>query len=364
MDNQEIAKILNEISIYLDMDAVPFKPRAYEKVAETVSELSEEVKDIYTKGGLKALEAIPGVGASIAEKVEELLKTGHSRYYDGLRKKTPIRLGDFQGIEGVGSKTLKTLYEKLGIRGLRDLEKAIASGRIRNLKGFGVKSEENILKGIEFLKKSGGRFILGLAMPKIREIESRFRAIKGVEKAVAAGSVRRRKETIGDADILVIIKENQPASAKATAGKIMDYFVNMPEVARVFARGETKSAVKLKNGLDVDVRVVPAESYGAALNYFTGSKEHNIALREIAIKKGWKLNEYGLFENQKSKIKNQNDDSKLKMIGGENEEELYKLLGLRWIEPELREHMGEIEAARENKLPKLIGYKDVKGDLQ
>src|SRR3989344_3003728 len=358
MDNQEIAKILNEISIYLDMDAVPFKPRAYEKVAETVSELSEEVKDIYTKGGLKALEAIPGVGASIAEKVEELLKTGHSRYYDGLRKKTPILLGDFQGIDGLGSKTLKTLYEKLGIRGLRDLEKAIASGRIRNLKGFGVKSEENILKGIEFLKKSGGRFILGLAMPKIREIESLFRAIKGVEKAVAAGSVRRRKETIGDADILMIIKENQPASAKATAGKIMDYFVNMPEVARVFARGETKSAVKLKNGLDVDVRVVPAESYGAALNYFTGSKEHNIALREIAIKKGWKLNEYGLFKSDKRQA------IRDKFIAGRTEEELYEKLGLQYIEPELREMTGEIEASIVGKLPNLVGYDDLKGDLQ
>src|SRR3989344_7559574 len=166
ISNIEIARVLREIGEYLEMQDVPFKPRAYEKAALGIGELEEEAGEIYKRGGLKALEEIYGVGASIAEKVEELLKTGHSRYYDGLRKKTPIRLGDFQGIEGVGSKTLKTLYEKFGICGLRDLEKAIASGRIRNLKGFGVKSEENILKGIEFLQKSGGRFILGLAMPK------------------------------------------------------------------------------------------------------------------------------------------------------------------------------------------------------
>ncbi|MBI3046161.1 MAG: DNA polymerase/3'-5' exonuclease PolX [Candidatus Harrisonbacteria bacterium] len=362
MTNQEIAKILGEIGIYLEMQDVPFKPRAYEKVAEVVANLNEEVKEIYKKGGLKALEEIPGVGVSIAEKIEEAIKTGKVKFHEQLSKKIPIRLKDFQGIQGLGPKTLKTLYAKLGIRGLRDLEKALASGRIRNLKGFGVKSEENILKSLEFLRKSGGRFVLGLVMPQIREIEARLKKLPGVKKIAVAGSVRRRKDTIGDADILITIDESLPASAppsrkasdgqsKATAGKIMDYFVSMPEVARVFAHGETKSAVKLKNGLDMDLRVLPEESYGSGLNYFTGSKDHNVELRRMAIDKGYKLSEYGLFKGKKQ-------------IAGRSEEDLYKALGLAYIEPELREMTGEIEASRVEKLPNLVGYGDLKGDLQ
>jgi len=210
------------------------------------------------------------------------------------------------------------------------------------LEGFGEKSEENILKGIEFLKKSGGRFVLGFVVPQIREIESRLKKLKEVEKLVTSGSVRRRKETIGDADILIISKNPKP---------VMDFFVSLPEVARVFSYGETKSAVKLKNGLDVDVRVLPEESYGAALNYFTGSKDHNIALREMAIKRGWKLSEYGLFKGKKQ-------------IAGKTEEELYKKFGLDYIEPELREMTGELKAAKKNILPNLIGYDDLRGDLQ
>lgn len=351
MDNKEIADILKEIGIYLEMDNVPFKPRAYEKVAEVVASLSEPLSEIYKKGGLKALEKIPGVGISIAEKIEEALKTGKIKFHEQLNKKFPIRLKDFQGIQGLGPKTLKTLYEELGVLGLRDLEKAVASGKIRNLKGFGEKSEENILKALEFVKKSSGRFILGLMMPQIREIESRLKKLPEVQKINVAGSVRRRKETVGDADILITIDANQPTSAKASAGKIMDFFVSMPEVAQVFAHGKTKSAVKLKNGLDVDLRVLPEESYGAALNYFTGSKEHNIELRRIAIDKGYKLSEYGLFRDKKQ-------------ISGQTEEDLYKALGLRYIEPELREMRGEIEAAQKGTLPKLISYEDLKGDLQ
>jgi len=342
MVNQEIAKILKEIAIYLEMDNVPFKPRAYEKVAEVIADLDEQVSEIYKRGGLKAVESIPGVGISIAEKIEELIKTGHSKYYWSLRKKIPVQLRDFQGIQGLGPKTLKTLYKELGVRGLRDLEKALASGKIRNLKGFGEKSEENILKSLEFVKKSGGRFVLGLAMPQILEIESRLKRLPQVQSINIAGSVRRRKETVGDADILIISDEPKP---------VMDFFISMPEVARVFAHGETKSAIKLKNGLDVDLRVLPEESYGAALNYFTGSKDHNVALRQIAIDKGYKLSEYGLFKGKKQ-------------IAGRTEEDLYKSLGLRYIEPELREMRGEIEAAKADKLPKLVGYRDLKGDLQ
>ncbi len=354
MDNKEIAKILNEIGIYLEMDGISFKPRAYEKAAEAIFSLDEDLKEIYRKGGLKALEEIPGVGVSIAEKIEELLKTGKSKYHQRLKKKMPVQVAELTAIEGVGPKHVKALYKKLKIKNLKDLEKAAKAEKIRKLPGFGTKSEENILKGIEFLKKSGNRFVLGFVMPRIREIESRLKRLKEVKKLVIAGSVRRRKETIGDVDILVVAKNSRKSSfAKATADeiRISDYFVAMPEVAHVYAHGDTKSAVKLRNGLDVDVRVVPEESYGAALNYFTGSKDHNIELRKIAIENGWKLSEYGLFKGKKQ-------------VAGRTEEGLYKKLGLRYIEPELREMAGEIEASRAGKLPDLIGYGDLRGDLQ
>jgi DNA polymerase (family 10) len=342
VSNSEIARVLQEIGEYLDMQGVPFKPRAYEKAAQTIESLQEEVPDIYKKGGLKAVEEIPGVGVSIAEKIEELIKTGRLKYYEQLKKKTPVDLSELSRVEGLGPRKIKILYQKLKIKNLRDLEKAAKTGKIAKLEGFGEKSEENILAGIEFAKAAAGRFILGFVLPTIREIEGRLRGLKGVKRAEAAGSVRRRKETIGDADILVISDNPKP---------IMDFFVSMPEVARVLAHGETKSAVKLKNGMDMDVRVVPPESYGAALAYFTGSKDHNVALRETAIKKGLKLNEYGLFKGAKQ-------------IAGKTEEEIYKALELDYIEPEIREMTGEIELARQHKLPKLIKYNELRGDLQ
>jgi DNA polymerase (family 10) len=342
VSNNEIAGILREIGEYLEMQNVPFKPRAYEKVAGVIEGLDEELGEIYRQGGREAIEKIPGVGVSIAEKIEELIKTGRLKYYEDLKKKTPVDLSTLTQIEGLGPKKIKKLYQVLKIKNIEDLEGVAKTGKIRNLKGFGLKSEENILKGIEFLKKSGGRFILGFEMVYIREIEARLKKLKEVEKIVAAGSVRRRKETIGDVDILIISQKPQP---------VMDYFVSMPEVMHVYAHGETKSAVKMKNGLDIDLRVVPEESYGAALNYFTGSKDHNVALREIALKKGYKLNEYGLFKGKRQ-------------IAGRSEEEIYKTLGMDYIEPEMRENTGEIELAQKHQLPKLIGYDELKGDLQ
>ncbi|MBI4085707.1 MAG: DNA polymerase/3'-5' exonuclease PolX [Candidatus Liptonbacteria bacterium] len=348
ISNSEIAKILYEIGEYLAMQNVPFKPRAYEKVALTIEELEEEAGDIYKKGGLKALEEIPGVGVSIAEKIEELLKTGRLKYYDSLKKKTPVDLQELTRIEGLGPKSVIKLYQKLGVKNLADLEKAAKAGKIGNLEGFGKKTEENILASIGFLKKGEGRFLLGNALPLARMLEKRLAKLPEVEKAVVAGSVRRRKETIGDIDILAISKKPE---------KVMDYFTSMPEVARIIAKGETKSAVKFSSGLDVDLRVVPEESYGAALNYFTGSKDHNVALRKIAIEKGWKLNEYGLFNATSDKRQG-------KMIAGKTEEELYRTLGMDYIEPEMRENTGEIELAQKHQLPKIIGYDDLQGDLQ
>lgn len=339
--NKDISLALAEISYFLAMEDVVFKPRAYEKVAEVIFDLSEEVYNLYLKDGLSALENIPGVGISIAEKIEEFLKTGKIKYLEDLKKKWPVKIEDFMKIEGIGPKTVRSLYEELGIKNINDLEKALKENKISGLEGFGEKSQEKILKSIEFHKKSGNRMLLGDIFLETKKLEDKLKMIKGVARVDVAGSVRRMKETIGDIDILVVSKNSKP---------VMDFFTNMPEVEKVFAYGTTKSSVKLKNGLDADLRVVPPESYGAALNYFTGSKEHNIALREIAIKKGYKLNEYGLFKGDKQ-------------IAGDTEKGLYEKLGLNYIEPELREMTGELESSKNYKLPKLISYSDLMGNL-
>jgi DNA polymerase (family X) len=359
MTNKDIAKILYEMSVFYEMEGAPFKPAAYERAAESIENFGQEAKDIYEKGGAKALQKISGVGAGIAAHLEELFKTGHFKEYEQLKKKIPVNISELSTVEGIGPKMIKTLWEKLKIRNLADLEKAARMGKIKKLSHFGEKSEQKILKGIAFLKQSGGRQILGFMMPEIRALESAVRAFPEVKRVMVAGSVRRRKETIGDIDIL---------ATSAKPEKVMERFVVLPQIAHIYAKGRTKTAVKLKNGLDADLRVVPEESWGAALNYFTGSKEHNVALCEIAVKKGYKLNEYGLFKSQKSKVKSQNYKSKGKsnetFIAGRTEDEIYKKLGLRYIEPEMRENAGEIEAARLNKLQRLIGYGDLKGDLQ
>ena len=342
MKNHELARILKNISILLDMDSVPFKPRAYEKAALTIEALERDVEQIYRENGVKALEEIPGVGESIAEKIEELIKTGKLAYYEELRKKAPVDLESLTRIEGLGPKTIKTLWEKLKIKNAEELEKAAAAHKISQLPGFKKKSEENILKGIEFAKKSSGRFILGFTLPLIRDIENRLRACPAVKKAVAAGSVRRMKETIGDVDFLVV--SDDPS-------EVADFFVSMPEVVQILEKGSTKSAVKLSTGMNADIRILPEESFGAALQYFTGNKPHNIVLRKIALDKDWKLNEYGIFQ-------------KNKQIAGRTEEEVYEKLGLRWIPPELRENTGEIEAAKKDELPNLVELVDLKGDLQ
>ena len=356
MKNQEIAQIFYEIANFLEMEGVAFKPYAYQKVAITLESLEEDVADIYKKGGRKALEKIPGVGKNIAERIEEYLKTGKIKYYKELKKKTPVNMEELIRVEGMGPKKVKVLYQELGIRNLKDLEKAAKAHKIAPLFGFGEKTEKNILEGIEFLKRSKGRFLLGEIMPRMKEAYEKLKRLKEVEEISPAGSVRRMKETIGDVDFLVISKKPQ---------KVMDYFCSLPGVIKIWAKGSTKSSVRMREGFDMDIRVVPKKSYGSALQYFTGSKEHNIATRKIAIDKGFKLNEYGVFRGSK-------------MIAGKTEEEVYKTLGLSWIPPEMRENQGEIEAAlrqglrlssaerpqgKPNGLPKIIGYKDIKGDL-
>ncbi|MDP3004141.1 MAG: DNA polymerase/3'-5' exonuclease PolX, partial [Candidatus Azambacteria bacterium] len=348
IENKEIAGILYEIGEYLEIKGIQFKPRAYEKAGHSIENLEEEVSEIYKKEGLKAVEDIPGVGVSIAKKIEELIKTGHLKYYEKLKKSLPVKIGEISSIEGVGPKMIFKLYKKLKVKNIKDLEKAAKAGKIAKIAGLGEKTEEKILKGIEFLRKSAGRFLLGSILPQARLIENRLRNLKEVDRVAIAGSIRRMQETIGDLDFMV-------TSSKPS--KVIEFFVNMPEVIHVYSKGNTKTMVRLKNGMDADLRVVPGESFGAALQYFTGDKRHNIALRVLAEKKKYKLNEYGLWRGKK-------------LIAGRTEEEIYRALGMATPPPEIRTDSGEIQAALRQAqgklggLPKLIDYGDIKGDLQ
>ena len=341
MKNQELAKIFYEIASYLEMEGVAFKPYAYQKVAIALEALEEDVAAIYKKGGREALEKIPGVGKNIADRIEEYLKTGKMKYYAKLKKKTPINIEELIRVEGLGPRKVKILFQKLGIRNIKDLEKKAKAHKIAPLFGFGEKTEKNILEGIEFLKRSKGRFLLGEIMPRVKEVYGKLKSQKEVEQISLAGSVRRMKETIGDVDLLVISSKPQ---------KVMDFFCSLPEVVKIWGKGSTKASVRVREGFDMDIRVVPKKSYGSALQYFTGSKEHNIVLRKVAIDRGLKLNEYGLFRGPK-------------MIAGETEEGIYRALGVEYMPPEIREDQGEIEAGLTRKLPQIIGYQDIKGDL-
>jgi DNA polymerase (family 10) len=341
MKNQEIAKIFYEIADYLEMEGVQFKPYAYQKVALALENLEEGIGEIYEKGGEKAIEEIPGVGKNIGAKIVEYLKTGKIKYYQDYKKKYPVNMEELTSVEGLGPKMVRDLYRTLKIKNLKELEKAARGGKIRSLPNFGQKTEKNILEGIKFLKRNKGRFLLGDILPQVREIESDLRSLREVEEVSVCGSVRRMKETIGDVDFLVVTKSPE---------KVMDFFCSQPEIIKIWGKGSTKSSIRLKQGFDVDLRVVPQRSYGSALQYFTGSKEHNIHLRKIAINKGFKLNEYGLFRG-------------LKIIAGRTEEGIYKALGMDCPSPELRENRGEIESALRNKLPALIQLADIKGDL-
>ena len=344
MKNYDIAKILHEIAIFEEMKGEKFKPRAYEKAALYIGSLSDDLVTIYKKGGISSLMELPGIGKSIAEKLSELIRTGKLQYYEQLKKQIPVDVTALASIEGIGAKTVKVLYEELGITNIEQLEKAAKEQRIRNLPGFGEKSEEQILHGIEFFKKShGGRFILGLVLDILEDICNRLRKLDSVKKVELAGSARRMKESIGDADFLAV--SNQP-------DEVMDFFTTMPDVEYIHTKGITKSMVRLHSGIDCDLRIVPEESFGAALQYFTGNKQHNVVVRTIASHKGYKLNEYGLY------------DKRNHQLAGKLEEDIYSRLGLAWIPPELREDKGEIEAAREGRLPKLINYNDLRGDIQ
>ena len=339
MKNAEIAQIFNKIADCLEFKGeLSFRVTSYRRAARAMMDLTEDVEEILKREELKE---IPGIGEGMAEKIEEYLKTGTMKRYEEARKGLPESLLSMMHIPGMGPKTVKVVYEKLKIESIDALEAAAKDGRLAELPSFGQKKCENILRGIALQKTAGRRIRLGVALPLVETIIGQLRKKIKLAECLPAGSLRRMKDTVGDVDILATGADG-PAIVKA--------FTGLPQVQYVLAEGDTKGSVVTGQGLQVDLRVVPEESYGAALQYFTGSKDHNIRLREIARKKKLKVNEYGVFRGEKS-------------IGGKTEEEVYKILGLPWIPPVLREDRGEIDAAKAGKLPKLVELDDIKGDL-
>src|SRR5215208_6315271 len=366
ISNAAISKVLRQIAYLIELEETKdnhednknkvntvFKIRAYRRTADVIENLSSNVEKIYNKWKLKGLTEIPSVGKALALKIEEYITTGKIEYLEELKKRTPINIEEFYHLEGIGigPRTVKALHDRLGIKNLAELGKAAAEGKIHSVPGFSYKKEGYILRKIQSLKKDRGRYLLGDIYPLVKQIEARLSSIKDVRKVTAVGSFRRMKETVGDIDYLVL--SDAPEI-------VMDYFASMPEVDQVIGKGPSKTFVKLNNGMDADMLVVPKESFGSALQYFTGNKEHGVALRKIAISKGLRLNEWGIY------------DKKNKMVAGSTEEGIYNILGLEWIPPEIRENSGEIELAKKEKekgsnklkLPDLIDYYSLKGDLQ
>jgi len=341
--NKQIADIFNEIADMLELEGEErsFEVRAYRKAALTISTLQEDVAEIYKKKGIEGLQELPGIGKGLADRIRQFIETGKISKYEELKKKYPIDFKTLSSIQGLGSKKIYRLYKELGVKNLDDLKKVLAEHKISKLEGFGEKSESEIAKGVAMLEETSKRMLLGTALPEAEKIIKELLDSGLVKRAVIAGSTRRMRETVGDLDILVTSDRNL---------EVMDFVTKLPEVESTTVKGQTKTTVWLKIGLSCDVRVVEERSFGAALQYFTGSKEHGIEVRKIAVKKGYKLNEYGLF-------------SRNKMIAGKSEEEVYEKLGMQYIEPEMREARGEVELALEHRLPKLVNINDIKGDL-
>lgn len=340
VSNRDIARLFRRYATLLEIDeANPFRVRAYENAARTVEGWPKSLADLLDQG--EDLTRLPGIGADLADKIAEIIETDRLTKLEELQQKIPGELADLTELPGLGAKRVKLLYEELGIKSFRDLERAAESGKVRQIPGFGEKTEQTILNAIRQHLGSEQRIkwleAEELAEPLVRYLS----AVKGVTQVTVAGSYRRRKETVGDLDVLV---------SCTRPSKVVDAFASYDQVQDVVSRGTTRSTVRLRGGLQVDLRVVPDASYGAALQYFTGSKAHNIALRAIAVKQGLKLNEYGVFEG-------------VEQVAGRTEKEVYRRIKVPYIEPELREDRGEIEAARKRRLPRLIELGEIRGDL-
>ena len=348
MNNNEIVKIFREISYLMqiaekDLNTI-YKIRAYEKAADVIENMSMSIEEIYLNDGIEGLKQLPAIGNAISTKIEEFIKTNKISYHEELKKKIPIKVSEFSNMTGFGPKTMKILYEKLGITSIAELEKAASEGKISKLKGFSKSKEEKIIKTIQLSKKIKNRYLLGEIYPLIKKIEKRLNERENVRRCLVVGSFRRMKETVGDIDILIATDESE---------EVIEFFVNMPEIQEIKAKGKAKAFVKLRNGIDVDLLVVPEESFGSAAQYFTGNKDHNISLRNLAISMDLHLNEWGLY------------NKKGRRIAGFEEQGIYESLQLQYIPPELRENCGEIQyfTARRNMPLDLIENGDLKGDL-
>jgi DNA polymerase IV (family X) len=337
--NREIGEIFSKIADILDiLEENPFRVRAYRNAGRNIEGLGEDIEDVASQG---ELTEIPGVGSDLAEKVKEYITTGKVSDYEELKSRVPGGLVDLLAIQGLGPKTIAKLNKELGIKNLEDLQRAIEGGEILRVRGMGEKKVQDIKRSIEFLQKSGRRTLLGIALPLAEEITHEIGKIPGVGRTIAAGSLRRMKETIGDIDVLTVTSNGE---------QVVKAFTELPFIKEVIAAGDTKGSVISKNGIQIDLRVVEPDSYGAALLYFTGSQAHTVKLRTIAQRKNLKLNEYGLFREDER-------------IAGATEREIYEALDLCWITPEMREDRGEIEAASDGMLPDLIEPGDIRGDL-
>ena len=338
--NADIAAVFEEIADRLEIQgANPFRIRAYRNAARTLGELPQEARALLEKG--EDLTRLPGIGDDLAAKVREIVDTGRCSLLDRLRRELPPAVTELLQIPGLGPKRVKALYHDLEVQTVEQLYRAARDGRIRTLPGFGEKTELNILQAVEAHVSQARRFKLAVAAQYAESLTAFLQAVPGVEQVVVAGSFRRMRETVGDLDILVTAAANSP---------VMQRFTAYDEVADVLSAGSTRASVVLKSGLQVDLRVVAQQAYGAALHYFTGSKAHNIAIRRLAQKRGLKVNEYGVFRGAER-------------VAGGDEASVYASVGLPYIPPELREDRGEIEAARDGRLPKLVELSDLRGDL-
>jgi len=339
LTNSEVAEILQRIADMLEIKGeVVYKSLAYRKAAQNIVGLGRDINEVWAEGKLRD---IPGVGEALAKKLDELLRTGRLQYYEDLQEEIPDGVVSLLAIPEVGPKTAKLLWERLGAMSVADVERAAEAGRLRQLPGLGARSEQRILEGIRALNRRSSRISLGMAWPVAIELLDQLHQLQGVEKVSPAGSLRRMKATIGDLDLLAAARDGESVTAA---------FVRFPQVAEVVLQGPTKATVVLHNGLQADLRVLPRERWGSALQYFTGSKEHNVSLRGLAQARGLSLSEYGYRRDSEE-------------ILCPEEEDVYRLLGLPWIPPELREDRGEILAAEEGRLPDLVEVADIRGDL-
>ena len=338
--NADIANIFDEIADYLEIEGDnPFRVRAYRNAARSVRGLGPELKDMVAQG--EDLTRFPDIGKELAAKIAEYVTTGAVQALKKLQDKIPDEVRQILKLPGLGPKRVRILYHDLNIQSLAQLQQSARDGRIRSLPGFGQKTEAHILKAVQAHNDRQKRFKIADVVPYVESLIGYLRMVSGVNSVVVAGSYRRSKETVGDVDILV-------AAARDTA--VMDRFIAYDDVIDVLAKGTTKSSVVLRSGLQVDLRVVASESFGAALQYFTGSQSHNVAIRQMGRQRGLKINEYGVFKFEEK-------------VAGDNEASVYQALGLSWVPPELRENRGEIETAQADSLPKLVELADLKGDL-